>query len=449
MTDQVPLTTSVAAVRKQPNPWWVAIICSMAGFIDTGIAGAFAVVLVIYQGAIGLLPEQIGLLTGLFGFGIAFGAIVGGRLGDVLGRRRVFTGTMIVIIAGVAVLMFSSAFPVLVVGALLMGLGTGADIPVALTTMTEAARTDKQRGLFIAFSGVFVALGGISAAVIGGIVGNMGLAGAQILLGYLGVITLVVLILRLTIPESASWLLAREERRRGIDTVRADRSSVKDLLRAPYRVPFLGLLAFYTLVMASAVPIGQYGTYLLVNVAGVSIADASLTGLFAIPIAIVAILLSFLQLGNAKFRFPLFTVGAVLLVVTPFIPVVFGFSFVTYLIFFLPSAIGSALASEGIMKFWAARSFPVLLRNTAVGVILSVGRFAVAGYAIVVPTLVTLGVNVLLISMSIVALVGLSIAWTVFRARDKHSEFDTEKERETDPNPANTAAVLASVDSGS
>ncbi|MFF1830704.1 MFS transporter [Paenarthrobacter sp. NPDC058040] len=431
MTDQVPLTASAVAVRKQPNPWWVAVICGMAGYIDTGIAGAFAVVLVIYQKAIGLLPEQVGLLTGLFGFGIALGAIVGGRLGDTLGRRRVFTGTMIVIIAGVAVLMFSNAFPVLVVGALLMGLGTGADIPVALTTMTEAARTDKQRGLFIAFGGIFVALGGISAAIVGGIVGNMGLVGAQILLGQLGAITLIVLILRLTIPESASWLLAKEERRRGIDTVRADRSSVKDLLRPPYRVPFFGLLAFYALVMASAVPIAQYSTYLLVNVAGVSIADASLTGLFAIPIAIIAITLSFFQLSNAKFRFPLFRVGAVLLVVTPFIPVVFGFSMVTYLIFFLPSAIGSALASEGIMKFWAARSFPVLLRNTAVGVILSVGRFAVAGYAIVVPSMVALGVDVLLISMSIVALLGVSIAWFTFRTRDKHSEFDTETVLET------------------
>ncbi|MFF2773107.1 MFS transporter, partial [Streptomyces bacillaris] len=204
------------------------------------------------------------------------GALIGGRLGDTLGRRRVFTATMLVIIAGIALLMFSTAFPVLVIGALIMGLGVGGDIPVAFSTMSEAARNDKQRGRMVAFSGVFVALGGISAAIVGGIVGNMGLVGAQILLGQLGVIAIIVLILRLTIPESTSWLLAREERRRGIETVRADRASVRDLLRGSYRLPFLALLVFQVLLLAAAVPTTQYATYLLHNYAGVSIAESSL-----------------------------------------------------------------------------------------------------------------------------------------------------------------------------
>jgi inositol transporter-like SP family MFS transporter len=434
MTEQAPLTASVVAVngRKQPNPWWVAVICSMASYIDTGISGAFATVLVIYQGAVGLTANEVGLLTGLFGIGIASGALIGGRLGDLFGRRKVFTATMIVIVAGVAVLLFSAAFPVLVVGALVMGLGVGADIPVAFSTMTEAARSDRQRGRMIALTGVFTAIGGISAAVVGGIVGNMGLPGAQILLGQLAVIAIIVLILRLTIPESASWLLAREERRRGIETVRADRSSVKELLQATYRAPFLALLAFQVLVLCAAVPSTLYATYLLHNYAGVSIADSALVGLAAIPVAIVGIFLSFVQLGSAKRRFPMFTIGAILVVVSPLIPVVFGFSLITYLAFILPAGVGAALAGDAIIKFWASRAFPTLLRNTALGTITSVGRFAAAGFSIIVPALLVGGVPAVFITTSTLLLIGVGIASVVFRTRDKHSEFETEDKLESE-----------------
>lgn len=430
MPENVPLTTSSldSSVGRRPNPWWVAVICSMTSWIDSGIATAFATVLVIYQGAVGLRPDEVGLLTGLYGTGIAVGALVGGRLGDTLGRRRVFTSTMVVIIVGVAILMFSSAFPVLVVGALVLGIGCGADIPVALTTMTEAARTDRQRGVMIALGGVFVALGGISTAIVGGVVGDMGLVGAQILLGQLGALTIVVLLLRLTIPESSKWLISKEESRRGIDTVRADRSSIKDLFSAQYRVPFIALMVFYVLITAAAVPTTAYATYMLHNVAGVSITQASVTGLLAIPVSLVGIALQFVELGNRRLRFPFFTAGGIIAVLAPLIPVVLGFSLGTYIFFFLPSAIGAALAGEGIMRFWAARAFPTLLRNTALGVITSVGRFGAAGFSIAVPVLLAAGINIVLVLIAVFFLVGVSTAWVVFRVRDKHSEFDTEGE---------------------
>ncbi|MFF2773106.1 hypothetical protein ACFVUP_39015, partial [Streptomyces bacillaris] len=143
-------------------------------------------------------------------------------------------------------------------------------------------------------------------------------------------------------------------------------------------------------------------------------------------------MLSFIQLGNARLRFPLFTIGGVLAIVTPLIPVIFGFSLTTYLLFFLPAAIGAALAGDGIIKFWATRAFPTLLRNTALGTITSVGRYAAAAFSIVVPTVVAFGVNLVFLTTSILLFIGIGFAWIVFRSRDKHSEFDTENKLESD-----------------
>jgi len=66
----------------------------------------------------------------------------------------------------------------------------------------------------------------------------------------------------------------------------------------------------------------------------------------------------------------MFTIGAILAIATPLIPVIFGFSLTTYLFFFfLPAGVGAALAGDAIIKFWASRAFPTLLRNTALGTI--------------------------------------------------------------------------------
>ena len=50
---------------------------------------------------------------------------------------------------------------------------------------------------------------------------------------------IIVLVLRLAMPESPVWLQAREERQRGIHTERAEHASIKDLLKTPYVIPFI------------------------------------------------------------------------------------------------------------------------------------------------------------------------------------------------------------------
>ena len=98
--------------------------------------------------------------------GMAVGATVGGLLADRIGRRSVFALTLIVygLATGASALVGSLA--ALLVLRFVVGLGLGAELPVASTLISEFA-PKRIRGRVVVWLEAFWAVGWIAAAVIG------------------------------------------------------------------------------------------------------------------------------------------------------------------------------------------------------------------------------------------------------------------------------------------
>jgi MFS transporter, SP family, inositol transporter len=414
--------------RRRPGPWRVAAVAGMASYIDAAALISFGTAIVIYQAVFGLTPGEVGVLAGSITFGVAVGALAGGRLGDRFGRRPVFSITMLLIIAGAVLLATSGSFVPLLVGTLLVGVGTGADLPVSLSTISEAA-DDESRGRLISFSNVLWIVGVIVAIILSAAVGNLGRVGGQILFAHIGVVAAIVLIARLNIPESPLWLSAREERARGLHTVRASEAGARALFTKPYRAPLIVLVVFYSLVNLAANTAGQFGTYMLVNYAGLDVSSASLFGLIAMPVLLISYFW-FMRIADQPRRFTYFTIGAVLYVAGLLVPVIFGFSVTTYIASGVLGAVGAGFAFETIMKVWAQESFPTLIRTTAQGTILAAARFVAAILASFTPMLLTSGPSAMYLFLAGVTAAGMTVAWFGFRKRDRHNEFDVEDELE-------------------
>ncbi|MFD5215865.1 MFS transporter [Microbacterium sp. NPDC058345] len=413
------------------HPWWTAIVCGMASYIDAAALITWSVALVIYQEVLGLTPVQIGILSGLLTTGIAVGSLVGGRMGDQFGRRSVFLVTMAAIAAGAAAMIFAAEFPMMVVGTILVGLAGGADLPVSLSTISEAA-PERSRGRMIGFSQLLWIVGSVVPGLLAAGVAALGRGGGQILFSHLAIAAVVVFVARLTIPESALWLKSRDERRAGIATTRADRASVKDLFRAPYAVPFFGLVLFFGLFTTGGNTVGQYSTYLLVNGAGVSVETASVALLAALPVALGGAL-GFMKVVGGRRRFAWFTAGGIMVIAAFLLPAVAGLTLTTFLISLVLMSFGGAFASDSIMKFWTQRSFPTLLRTTAQGAIIAVARFGAAGFAFVAPLIIEQGPSTFYFIVAVLVTAGLMVGWLVFRTRDAHDEFRTEDEPDNEP----------------
>ncbi|MGK5506583.1 MFS transporter [Brevibacillus formosus] len=113
----------------------------------------------------GLTGEEAGLLgTGNL-VGMAIGAIAGGYLADKIGRKPVFLLTLILFGLASFASAFATGFATMLLFRFLMGLGLGAELPVASTLVNEFAPPEK-RGSTVVLLESFWAVGWIAAAVI-------------------------------------------------------------------------------------------------------------------------------------------------------------------------------------------------------------------------------------------------------------------------------------------
>ncbi|MED1913869.1 MFS transporter [Bacillus thuringiensis] len=113
----------------------------------------------------GLTGEEAGLLgTGNL-VGMAIGAIVGGYLADRVGRKPVFLLTLVLFGLASFASAFATGFATMLLFRFLMGLGLGAELPVASTLVNEFAPPEK-RGSTVVLLESFWAVGWIAAAVI-------------------------------------------------------------------------------------------------------------------------------------------------------------------------------------------------------------------------------------------------------------------------------------------
>ncbi len=106
-------------------------------------------------------------LVGSVGFvGMAFGASLGGLLADRIGRRQVFALTLLVYGIATGLSALSTGLAMLIIFRFIVGLGLGAELPVASTLVSEFAPR-RIRGRVVVALESFWAVGWLAAATIG------------------------------------------------------------------------------------------------------------------------------------------------------------------------------------------------------------------------------------------------------------------------------------------
>ena len=155
-----------------------------------------------------LTPSELGWIGSIGFVGMALGATLGGLLADRIGRRQVFALTLLVfgLATGAAALAWSVAS--LLVFRFLIGLGLGAELPVASTLVSEYAPA-RMRGRVVVALEAFWAVGWLLAALIGYFVVPRSDAGWRWALALGAVPALYAVVVRRGLPESVRFLELR------------------------------------------------------------------------------------------------------------------------------------------------------------------------------------------------------------------------------------------------
>lgn len=155
-----------------------------------------------------LTKAEGGWIASVGFIGMALGASLGGLLADRFGRRQVFALTLLVYGLATGASALAGGIVVLLVLRFFVGLGLGAELPVASTYVSEFAPA-RIRGRLIVVLEAFWAVGWTAAALIGYFVVPLSNDGWRWAFALGAVPAVYALVVRWGLPESPRWLASR------------------------------------------------------------------------------------------------------------------------------------------------------------------------------------------------------------------------------------------------
>lgn len=197
--DRLPFTRPHLRVLTGSGIGWAldAMDVGLISFVIAALAAQWS-----------LAPSETAWIASVGFVGMAVGASVGGLLADRFGRRQVFALTLLVYGLATGASALVGGLAALLVLRFLVGLGLGAELPVASTYVSEFAPA-RMRGRLIVILEAFWAVGWTFAALIGYFVIPSSENGWRWAFALGAIPAAYALIVRWGLPESARWLERR------------------------------------------------------------------------------------------------------------------------------------------------------------------------------------------------------------------------------------------------
>ena len=185
-------------------------VSGMGFFTDAYDLFVIGIVVALLKPEWGLSTTQVSLLNSVTLAASALGAIVFGRIADILGRKKIYGYEVLILAIGALASAFAPNFWFLLICRAILGIGIGGDYPVSATIMSEYSGKQtrgKMVGLVFAMQGAGLLVGPLLAS---GLLAS-GLSDSlvwRILLGFGAIPGLAVFYLRRQIQETPRFAAA-------------------------------------------------------------------------------------------------------------------------------------------------------------------------------------------------------------------------------------------------
>ncbi len=127
------------AAQITPLHWKIMFISGMGFFTDAYDLFIIGVVMALLKEQWQISPTAEGLVTSTALLASAVGALLFGRIADMLGRKRIYGYEVLVLAAGAIASALSPSIWWLIAFRVVLGIGIGGDYPVSSTIMSEYA----------------------------------------------------------------------------------------------------------------------------------------------------------------------------------------------------------------------------------------------------------------------------------------------------------------------
>ncbi|MGV8845931.1 MFS transporter [Tessaracoccus sp.] len=194
--DRLPYTRKHHKLLMGSGVGWAldAMDIGLISFIMAALASEWA-----------LGNTELSVLGSIAFFGMAVGASLGGLLADRIGRRQVFAITLLIYGIATGLSALSTGLVMLVALRFIVGIGLGAELPVASTLVSEFA-PKRIRGRIVVALESFWAIGWLAAACIGYFLVPTVDSGWRWALALGAIPAVWALVIRFGLPESVRFL---------------------------------------------------------------------------------------------------------------------------------------------------------------------------------------------------------------------------------------------------
>jgi inositol transporter-like SP family MFS transporter len=383
--------------------WKNTILAGLANYIDAGSIVAGAAGLTLWTTMFHLSSSFVGLIGAISSNAISagVGALVGGRLCDKFGRKKIYQWDMLLYAFGLLFIIFSSAPWMLLIGYVIAGLAVGADVPASWTLIAELA-PDGARGKHSGVAQVLWYSGPVVVLLLSLALSPLGVLGVRIVFAQLLVVAICLWFARRSMKESAIWTAAERTVRdratratraasRSQDTVVTSFGHVRELFNRRNVSAMAFLIGMYGVWNLWAGTNGFFLPFILRTVGSESQAMSVTIQCVSFVAGIVAIYFIFMRLVDRVDQKLLFGAGALLQVIGMLLLCLFRLTLPVALGYVLLSGLGGGFGQQSFFQLWSGELFPTLLRSTAQGLMFAVVRISLGFWSLFVPTLTKTG----------------------------------------------------------
>ncbi len=381
------------------------IAVSLTNYLDAGAIVAGACGLTLWQNYLGLTEGHLGWLNAISAncLGAAIGAIIGGFLADKYGRKAIYTYNMLIYMVGVALIMVSVNFPMLLAGFLVTGISVGVGVPASWTYISENSEIGN-RGRNIGISQMAWGIGPTIILVLGMLLApptgdgtkgvlfgfveslaewitggtavgaELNVFSSRIVFASLLIVAFIAWLLQRQLNESAEWKAAKETRATG-EKQAGTFDSFGSLFTNKVNVRTIIFLAgiYLTWNLVSSV-MGFFQQHIYETAGGLSNVHANMLSAAQWIIIIIATFIFSMLVDKVNQRW-LYCFGVAMGVIAWLIIVTIGISSIAgLLIFTLLWAIQAGISVQAFYALWASELFPAKYRAAAQGIMFFIVR---------------------------------------------------------------------------
>ena len=188
----------------------IMFVSGMGFFTDAYDLFVIGIVVALIETQWKLSTSQVSWLNSATLLASAVGAIVFGRVADMLGRKRIYGFEVLILAIGAIASAFAPNYTFLLVCRVILGIGIGGDYPVSATIMSEySGKNDRGKmvGLVFSMQGAGLVIGPLIASILlaSGLSSNITW---RLLLGFGAIPGLAVFYLRRQIHETPRFAMA-------------------------------------------------------------------------------------------------------------------------------------------------------------------------------------------------------------------------------------------------